>query len=79
MGRQPEMVKKVFESPYNGKKELEIELFTTVYPINPDFESYQFRSLINIPHVAIGWIMIFMMYRIINALGNDHHLGPNTR
>ncbi len=28
MGRQPEMVKKVFESPYNGKKELEIELFT---------------------------------------------------
>lgn len=28
MGRQPEMVKKVFESPYNGKVELEVELFT---------------------------------------------------
>jgi len=28
MGRQPESVKKLFESPYNGKKELEVELFT---------------------------------------------------
>ena len=28
MGRQPQTVKKVFESPYNGKVELEVELFT---------------------------------------------------
>lgn len=28
MGRQPQKVKKVFESPYNGKIELEVELFT---------------------------------------------------
>ncbi len=28
MGRQPQMVKKVFESPYNGKVELDVELFT---------------------------------------------------
>lgn len=28
MGRQPQTVRKVFESPYNGKKELEVELFT---------------------------------------------------
>ncbi len=28
MGRQPQTVTKVFESPYNGKVELEIELFT---------------------------------------------------
>jgi len=28
MGRQPKTVKKVFESPYNGKIEVEVELFT---------------------------------------------------
>jgi S-adenosylmethionine synthetase len=28
MGRQPQTVRKVFESPYNGKVELEVELFT---------------------------------------------------
>jgi S-adenosylmethionine synthetase len=28
MGRQPKTVTKVFESPYNGRKELEVELFT---------------------------------------------------
>jgi len=28
MGRQPQTVKKVFESPYNGRIELEVELFT---------------------------------------------------
>ncbi|HZW77030.1 MAG TPA: methionine adenosyltransferase [Flavobacteriaceae bacterium] len=28
MGRKPEMVKKVFESPYNGRIETEVELFT---------------------------------------------------
>lgn len=28
MGRQPKIVSKVFESPYNGKIELEVELFT---------------------------------------------------
>ena len=28
MGRQPQAVKKVFESPYNGRVELEVELFT---------------------------------------------------
>jgi len=28
MGRQPQTVKKVFESPYNGRVELEVELFT---------------------------------------------------
>lgn len=28
MGRQPQTVTKVFESPYNGKVELEVELFT---------------------------------------------------
>ncbi|MFA5327789.1 MAG: methionine adenosyltransferase [Prolixibacteraceae bacterium] len=28
MGRQPQTVNKVFESPYNGKIELEVELFT---------------------------------------------------
>jgi len=28
MGRQPQKVQKVFESPYNGKVELEVELFT---------------------------------------------------
>lgn len=28
MGRQPKVVSKVFESPYNGKIELEVELFT---------------------------------------------------
>jgi len=28
MGRQPEKVSKVFESPYNGRVELEVELFT---------------------------------------------------
>jgi len=28
MGRQPQAVKKVFESPYNGRIELEVELFT---------------------------------------------------
>jgi S-adenosylmethionine synthetase len=28
MGRQPQKVNKVFESPYNGKIELEVELFT---------------------------------------------------
>jgi S-adenosylmethionine synthetase len=28
MGRQPKTVRKVFESPYNGKVELDVELFT---------------------------------------------------
>ena len=28
MGRQPQTVSKVFESPYNGRKEVEVELFT---------------------------------------------------
>jgi S-adenosylmethionine synthetase len=28
MGRQPQTVKKVFESPYNGRIEVEVELFT---------------------------------------------------
>ena len=28
MGRNPEFVKKVFESPYNGRVEKEVELFT---------------------------------------------------
>lgn len=28
MGRQPKVVSKIFESPYNGKIELEVELFT---------------------------------------------------
>jgi len=28
MGRQPKTVTKVFESPYNGRKEMEVELFT---------------------------------------------------
>lgn len=28
MGRQPQTVRKVFESPYNGKVDLEVELFT---------------------------------------------------
>jgi S-adenosylmethionine synthetase len=28
MGRQPQTVTKVFESPYNGKVELQVELFT---------------------------------------------------
>jgi S-adenosylmethionine synthetase len=27
MGREPQVVKKVFESPYNGKTEIEVELF----------------------------------------------------
>ena len=28
MGKEPRMVKKVFESPYNGRMEKEVELFT---------------------------------------------------
>jgi S-adenosylmethionine synthetase len=28
MGREPQTIKKVFESPYHGKKEIEVELFT---------------------------------------------------
>jgi S-adenosylmethionine synthetase len=28
MGREPQIIKKVFESPYHGKKEIEVELFT---------------------------------------------------
>ena len=28
MGRQPQTIKKVFESPYNGRIEVEVELFT---------------------------------------------------
>jgi S-adenosylmethionine synthetase len=28
LGRKPETIKKMFESPYQGKTELEVELFT---------------------------------------------------
>jgi S-adenosylmethionine synthetase len=28
MGRTPQKITKTFESPYSGKKELEVELFT---------------------------------------------------
>ena len=43
MGKQPALVKKVFESPYNGKVEKEVELFTwekldMVDKIKQDFE-----------------------------------------
>ena len=55
---------------------------TTVYPINHDFESYQFRSLINVHSVTEGWGLDDDIHGIVwdvSALGNDHHAGPNTK
>lgn len=55
---------------------------TTVYPINQDFESYQFRSLINIHSVTEGWDLNDDVLGIVwdsSVLGNDHHAGPNTK
>ena len=55
---------------------------TTVYPINHEFISYEFRALINIHSVTENWGLTDEINGIVwdvSVLGNDHHAGPNTK
>lgn len=55
---------------------------TTVYPINHEFQSYQYRSLINIDSLTARWDLGDEVYGVVwdvSILGNNHFSGPNTK